>query len=137
MQQLQELMRYQVDSEIDIEATPEQVWKVFGNFASWGEWNDFAVFDKVPLAVGKRCKVVFHLDGGCMKTSLHDPEVRAGCGLQVLPWQQHTSSRTTMQETANLACRQLKPHGNYELDKKASFKYDFVACTSVGQQCQR
>lgn len=76
MQALRALTSYKIDSEIEIEATPEQVWKVFGDFASWGKWNDFTVFKEVPEQVGKRCQVVFHLDGGCMKSTSHDPEVR-------------------------------------------------------------
>jgi hypothetical protein len=76
MQALRALTTYKIDSEIEIEATPEQVWKVFGDFASWGKWNDFTVFKEVPEQVGKRCQVVFHLDGGCMKSTSHDPEVR-------------------------------------------------------------
>jgi hypothetical protein len=72
-------LTYRIDSEIEIEATPEQVWKVFGDFASWGKWNDFMELPVVPERAGKHCRVLFHLDGGCMKESPHDPEVRSCC----------------------------------------------------------
>jgi hypothetical protein len=72
---LKQLLRYKIDSEIEIEATPEQVWKVFGDFANWDKWSDFMVFSVVPEKVGKHCRVLFRLDGGCMKETPHDPEV--------------------------------------------------------------
>lgn len=94
-------MRYRIDSEIEIEATSEQVWKVFGDFGSYSKWNDFQVFKKVPEAVGKKCEVVFHLEGGCMKTSSHDPEVRC-CAVDTSPegWASSCDSSTAanMQE---------------------------------------
>jgi hypothetical protein len=65
---------YRIDTEIYIEATAEQVWKVFGNFKSWPNWSDFAVFKTVP-EVHKRCQVVF-MTKGCMKSSSFNPKVR-------------------------------------------------------------
>lgn len=72
---MQQAMKYTIHSEIQIAATPEQVWQVFGDFAGWGKWNDFCVLPVVPERVGKRCRAVFYLDSGCMKQSPHNPEV--------------------------------------------------------------
>lgn len=74
-------LKYNIHSEIEIEATPQQVWEVFGDFAGWGSWNDFVVLPVVPERVGKRCRAVFYLESGCMKQTSHDPEVCADCGL--------------------------------------------------------
>jgi hypothetical protein len=64
-----------IDTELVIPASPAQVWSVFGDFANWGQWNDFMVLPITPSKVGKPCRVLFHLDGGCIKRSVHDPEV--------------------------------------------------------------
>lgn len=77
MASFKQLTRYRIDSEIEIEATPEQVWKVFGDFGNWDKWNDFMILPVAPERVGKHCRVLFRLDGGCMKESPHDPEVRS------------------------------------------------------------
>jgi hypothetical protein len=76
---MENLLTYSIDSQIIIEASPEQVWRVFGDFANWGKWNDFMELPVVPEKVGKRCHAVFYLDEGCMKKSPHDPEVRCSC----------------------------------------------------------
>ncbi|KAF6264958.1 hypothetical protein COO60DRAFT_1185333 [Scenedesmus sp. NREL 46B-D3] len=64
-----------IDTELVIPASPAQVWSVFGDFANWGQWNDFMVLPITPSTVGKNCRVLFHLDGGCIKRSVHDPEI--------------------------------------------------------------
>lgn len=67
---------YRIDTELEIAAAPQQVWAVFGDFARWGDWNDFMELGPaVPEKVGGTCRVLFHLEGGCMKTSKHEPEV--------------------------------------------------------------
>jgi hypothetical protein len=64
-----------IDTELVIPASPAHVWAVFGDFAKWGEWNDFMVLPIVPKKVGETCRVQFKLDGGCIRKSVHDPEV--------------------------------------------------------------
>jgi hypothetical protein len=81
MASFKQLARYRIDSEIEIEATPEQVWKVFGDFGNWDKWNDFMILPVAPERVGKHCQVLFRLDGGCMKESPHEPEVRSSVQL--------------------------------------------------------
>lgn len=70
------LPTYKIDTEIVIPATPQQVWEVFSDYDGWKEWNSFMTFTESPTEVGKLCKVLFQLDGGRMKTTKHDPEVR-------------------------------------------------------------
>jgi hypothetical protein len=65
-----------IETEIVFDdATPEQVWEVFADFASWPRWCTFMTFLEAPLAVGKRCGVVCKLSQGPMKTSTHWPMV--------------------------------------------------------------
>jgi len=66
----------EINTELVIPASPEQVWAVFGDFANWGQWNDFMVLPVAPEKVGKCCRVMFRLDGGCVRKSVHDPEVK-------------------------------------------------------------
>eukprot|EP00775_Hariotina_reticulata_P006030 gene6030-6268_t len=40
-----------IDTELVIPASPAQVWAVFGDFAKWGEWNDFMVLPIVPKKI--------------------------------------------------------------------------------------
>ena len=42
-----------IATEIDIAATPSQVWEVLSDFPAYGEWSNFAKVDGVPL-VGTR-----------------------------------------------------------------------------------
>ncbi|KAF8070871.1 Alpha-latrocrustotoxin-a [Scenedesmus sp. PABB004] len=65
-----------IDTELTIPAPPEAVWAVFGDFANWGDWNDFMVLPVPPEREGKACRVAFRLDGGCIRHSVHDPEVQ-------------------------------------------------------------
>jgi|SRR5215217_8959493 len=42
-----------IATQIDIKATPKQVWDVLANFAAYGEWSNFSRVDGVPQ-VGTR-----------------------------------------------------------------------------------
>jgi hypothetical protein len=70
----------EIHTELVIPATPAEVWEVLGDFAHWGDWNDFCWFTKVPTKVGQTCEVKFLLNTRCMKISTHDPEVRCRLG---------------------------------------------------------
>ena len=72
---LEAAMTCKIDTELVIPASPAQVWAVFGDFANWGEWNDFMVLPVPPKCVGKHCRVLFRLEGGLINKSVHDPEV--------------------------------------------------------------
>lgn len=73
---LEALTTCSINTELIIPASPAQVWAVFGEFRNWDKWNDFMALPVPPKCVGKHCKVVFRLDGGLLKKSVHDPEVR-------------------------------------------------------------
>lgn len=72
---LEALTTCKIDTELVIPASPAQVWAVFGDFANWGQWNDFMTLPVSPKSVGKHCRVVFKLEGGLIRRSVHDPEV--------------------------------------------------------------
>ncbi len=42
-----------IDAYIDIDATPEDVWKVLVDFEAWGTWNDFIPMVQGDLKVGE------------------------------------------------------------------------------------
>lgn len=71
---MQEAGSYRIDTDIEIEATAEQVWKVFGDFKHWGRWNKFVMFKAEPK-VYERCRIGF-LHKDCRKSSTFNPEVR-------------------------------------------------------------
>jgi hypothetical protein len=47
-------MKYQLHSEIDIDAPPEVVWSVLTDLDGYHEWNPFVVSAKGTVAVGER-----------------------------------------------------------------------------------
>ncbi len=59
-------------TEIIINATPDQVWKVLTEFTSYGEWNSFMVVEG-KLAVGERLKNTMVLNG---KTQVFKPIIQ-------------------------------------------------------------
>ncbi|MFB7722691.1 MULTISPECIES: SRPBCC family protein [unclassified Nocardia] len=46
-----------ISTDIQIDATPEQVWAVFSDFESYSEWNPFIREAKGTLAVGERLEM--------------------------------------------------------------------------------
>lgn len=76
-----------IETEIVFDdATPEQVWEVFADFASWRRWCTFMTFLEPPSAVGKRCGVVCKLSQGAMKASTHWPMVEKFDAGRELMW---------------------------------------------------
>ena len=55
-------------TEIAIDATPEQVWQVLTDFASYAEWNPFIVEAKGTATVGDRLEVRMDPPGGMAAT---------------------------------------------------------------------
>lgn len=47
-------MRHQISTEIEIDASPEVVWDVLIDLASYPEWNPFVVSSEGTPAVGER-----------------------------------------------------------------------------------
>lgn len=70
---MKEAKSHRIFSDIVINASPDKVWMVFGDFKSWGKWNDFMVFRGEPKR-GKRCTVTF-LHKGCIGSTFW-PKVR-------------------------------------------------------------
>ena len=62
-----------IDTHIDIDATPEEVWSLLVDFNAWGSWNDFIPMVEGNLQVGEhlRIKVV----PPEMKPMIFKPEV--------------------------------------------------------------
>ena len=53
-----------IDTQIDIDATPEQVWAVLTDFARYGEWNPFVRRIAGDAAVGGKLEVVLSQEPG-------------------------------------------------------------------------
>jgi hypothetical protein len=51
-------------TEIEINATPEKVWDVLTDFASYAEWNPFVTSAAGKAAVGERLQVRMNPPGG-------------------------------------------------------------------------
>ena len=50
-------MSVDIETSIIINASPETVWKIFTDFASYPKWNPFIQYVKGDVAVGKKIKV--------------------------------------------------------------------------------
>lgn len=53
----------QLHSEIDIHATPAQIWRVLTDFASYPAWNPFIRQIEGEVAVGERLRICIQLPG--------------------------------------------------------------------------
>ena len=53
-----------IETEIEIEATPERVWEVLTDFAQYGDWNPFMTEIEARLDVGARARVRLQPPGG-------------------------------------------------------------------------
>jgi len=51
-------------TEININATPERVWQVLTDFASYAEWNPFIIAAAGNAAVGERLEIRMDPPGG-------------------------------------------------------------------------
>ena len=45
-----------IATEIDIDATPDQVWEVLADFLSYGEWSNFSKVDGEPRLGGRAAR---------------------------------------------------------------------------------
>jgi len=62
-----------IDAWIDIDAQPEEVWKVLVDFKSWESWNAFIPVVEGNLRVGERMRIKVVPPG--MKPMTFEPEV--------------------------------------------------------------
>lgn len=74
----------QVQSEITIAATPEQVWAVLTDFAAYPSWNPFISQISGPLEVGRKLTVRMQPPGGRGMT--FKPTVQAADPARHLGW---------------------------------------------------
>lgn len=77
-------MKYQLHSEIDIDASPEVVWAVLSDLDGYHEWNPFVVSAKGTVAVGERLTNRIEPPGG--KGMTFKPTVTVVEADQVFEW---------------------------------------------------
>ncbi|MBB5021947.1 SRPBCC domain-containing protein [Desulfurispira natronophila] len=53
---------HQIETSVDIQATPQQVWQVLTDFAGYAQWNPFMVSIDGKAKVGSRLQVRLQLD---------------------------------------------------------------------------
>ncbi|GBF90687.1 hypothetical protein Rsub_02987 [Raphidocelis subcapitata] len=81
----------EIETEVDIEAPPSAVWRVFADFASWDTWTSgFMRFLEPPTAPGKRCGLVCKLSQGALKTTTHWPMVEVFDEGRELMWRDYS-----------------------------------------------
>lgn len=72
-------MAFQINTDIQINATPQQVWFVFSNFDAYPEWNSFITSIKGDIQVNSK----FKAEIGGMKFS---PKVLAYTSNEKFQW---------------------------------------------------
>lgn len=50
-------MRHELHTEIDIDATTDEVWRVLSDLAAYGDWSPFTPWAAGTLALGERLAV--------------------------------------------------------------------------------
>lgn len=60
-------------SEIEINASPEEVWKVLTDFAKFSEWNPFIRIASGKVIEGEKLQLTMHPSGG--RTTIFKPTV--------------------------------------------------------------
>lgn len=53
-----------ITTDIEIDATPEQVWEVLTDFEAYGEWNPFITSIEASGVVGERLRATLCPEGG-------------------------------------------------------------------------
>ena len=71
-------------TEIEINATPERVWQVLTEFASYPEWNPFITSAEGTASVGEQLEVRIEPPGG--RAATFRPVVTEVAALQRLEW---------------------------------------------------
>ena len=66
-------MQHTIDTYIDIDASPEEVWEVLVDFKSWEAWNEFIPLVQGNLKVGERLLIKVVSPG--MKPMIFKPKV--------------------------------------------------------------
>lgn len=58
------MFRTQIQTETMVDATPEEVWNVLGDFASYDRWNPAMRSVQGEAVVGSRLRIEFSMKGG-------------------------------------------------------------------------
>jgi hypothetical protein len=80
-------MRHELRTEIDIPATPEEVWSHLIDFDAYAEWNPFITSATGSAAVGQRLAVRMQPPGG--RATTFRPTVTAVAPSEVFEWLGH------------------------------------------------
>jgi hypothetical protein len=82
------MFRRQIVTYIDIQASPEEVWRHLTDFAAYTEWNPFIAGIEGEARAGSRLTVTMHLQRG--KAMVFRPSVKAAEPGKKLVWQGRT-----------------------------------------------
>lgn len=80
-------MKHQLETEIDISASPEAVWDVLTDLDRYSDWNPFVVSSQGTVAVGKRLTNRMQNPGGRAMTI--KPTVTAADPGETFEWLGH------------------------------------------------
>lgn len=69
------MFRRQIITEIDIKATPEEIWRHLTDFGAYSEWNPFIADIEGKASAGTRLTVTLNVQGG--KKMVFRPVVKA------------------------------------------------------------
>ena len=78
------LMHRIIDTSIDIDASPEEVWSVIVDFKAWESWNDFIPIVEGNLQVGERIRIKVVSPG--LKPMTFNPEVYVIKPVEAIVW---------------------------------------------------
>lgn len=78
------LMHRIIDTSIEIDAIPEEVWAVIVDFNSWKSWNDFIPLVQGNLQVGERIRIKVVPPG--LKPMTFKPEVYVINPIEAIVW---------------------------------------------------
>lgn len=76
-----------LETHIDIDAAPEEVWSVLTDFDHYGEWNPFITRIEGPVVIGERLSVTIAPPGG--RAIRMGPKVRAADTNRHFAWLGH------------------------------------------------
>jgi len=78
------MFKKMISSTIDIEASPEEIWKHLTDFSAYSQWNPFIADIEGEAVVGARIQVTLHLDNG--KTMVFKPTIMEVVPESTLMW---------------------------------------------------
>ncbi|HXY93136.1 MAG TPA: SRPBCC domain-containing protein [Acidimicrobiia bacterium] len=76
-----------LETTVDLDATPSEVWDVLTDFAAYPEWNPFITSISGPAVPGEHLRVDLRSPGG--RTVTMKPRVRSAVPARQLSWLGH------------------------------------------------